>query len=125
MSLVKRGVTRLVILIGNFVIKIPRLDNGQEMFLLGCLSNWRERSFCKMFSRMPEFYNLVVPTIFCSWFGLFQIQLRCSNKKFSKSVEELEDYMRVYQEGKRLGFDAKRVNLGWYKGRWVWLDYGD
>lgn len=125
MSLVKWGVTRLVIPIWKFVIKIPRIDNGQEMFLLGCLSNYRERSYCKMFLKMPEFYNLVIPTIFCSWFGLFQIQLRCDCKKSSETVAELENYMKVYSEGKHLGFDVKRSNLGWYKGRWVWLDYGD
>ena len=118
----KKGVTRLVFELGRYVIKIPRIDNGHLNFLQGCLANWKERSYCRMFRNMPEFINLVAPSLFCTWFGLFQIQKRCyvySKKNCKNQIEE------VISIGIKKGWDFKKENLGILNDRWVWLDYGD
>ena len=70
-----RGATRLVFVFKHFVIKIPRLNYGHTNFLHGCLSNWKEREFYKNFKNIPTTHkDLIIPTFWCSWFGLFQIQ---------------------------------------------------
>lgn len=40
---VRRGASRLVILVGDFAIKIPLVTKGGAAFLLGCLGNLNER----------------------------------------------------------------------------------
>lgn len=69
-----KGITRLALSIGGYTIKVPRIKNGHLIFLEGCLSNWRERNYCKMMKPLKDYYDLVAPSLFCSWFGIIQIQ---------------------------------------------------
>lgn len=112
------GTTRCTILIGKFAIKIPRLCSHLN-FLKGCLGNWKERDFCKQFKCLPEFYNLVVPSIFCSWFGLVQVQYRCDKLKLTDKVD-LSKF-----KTKSICSDLTYHNFGYYKGELVCLDYAD
>lgn len=45
---IKGGCTRSVILIGNYAIKIPRLNYGWRLFLTGLLCNMQEVAFSKI-----------------------------------------------------------------------------
>lgn len=119
----KKGVTRVVFELGRYVIKIPRIDNNHLNFLQGCLANWRERNYCKMFKDLPEFYNKVAPSFFCSWFGLFQIQGRCETRPPEPTLKDLENKLELLSSSNN--WDKKVENIGYYKDHWVWLDYGD
>ena len=120
----KKGVTRVVFKLGRYVIKIPRIDNNHLNFLQGCLANWRERNYCKMFKDLPEFYNKVAPSFFCSWFGLFQIQGRCKTRPPEITLKDLENELELLSSSNK-NWDKKAENIGYYKDHWVWLDYGD
>ena len=45
MKLCLNGVTRIVLLVGPFAIKIPRINYGWQNFLRGLLCNMQERAF--------------------------------------------------------------------------------
>ena len=117
----RKGTNRLVFLIGNHAIKIPIITNGHLLFLHGCYANYKERAYCKMMKGVEnnKFYNLVAPSVFCSLFGLFQIQKRCDDVLFGITDEELARFDAVR------GGESKKQNFGYYEGRLVCLDYGD
>lgn len=113
------GITRIVFLIGKYAIKIPNLKNGHLHFLYGCFANYSERNYCKLMKNVEnnKYYNLVAPSLFCSWFGLIQIQIRCIVNENELTDEEL-----LYFENVRDG-ETKPNNFGFLNGRLVCLDY--
>lgn len=113
-----RGVTRLVFVFKSIVIKIPRLNFGHTNFLYGCLSNWKERQFYKKFKDVPGFGELIVPTVWCSWFGLIQIQRRAYVLDRNLTQEEIEKFNKVCT-------DSQGANFGIYNGNLVCIDYGE
>lgn len=117
--LIKYGVTRIVILIGNFAIKIPNFKNGQLNFLMGCVSNKRERTLFKSFVDFDGYsiYKYVAPSLYCSIFGLIQIQKRCEPLNRDLSDEEKQKFFEVCMG------DLKRENFGLLDGNIVCLDY--
>jgi len=84
-------------------------------FLHGCYSNYSERFFCKQWKGMPE-YNLIAPSLFCSWFGLVQVQVRVSQPINPNEDVSAFDFVT--------SGDNKDLNFGYYKGRLVCCDYG-
>ena len=110
-----KGTNRMVFLIWKYAIKIPNIFNGHLLFLYGCYSNYSERKFCKEFKYIPEMYSLVSPSLFCSWFGILQIQYRCDPISFI-SNKELKRLSPVNGE-------TKYINYGIYKNKIVCLDY--
>lgn len=116
MKLERKGITRLVFIFKHFVIKIPNFTCQHNHFLLGCYANWSERRFCKIMKK-TKFYNLVAPSLFCSWFGLFQVQRRCIELDRHLTDEEIEKFRGVCQG------DLKPENFGYYQNRIVCLDY--
>lgn len=117
MKINKRGITRIVFIFKNFVIKIPNFRYKHNHFLQGCYANWSEREYTKNFKCLPQFYNLIAPSYFCSWFGLIQIQAKCQPKLEDLTEEEKLIYINL------CGTDNKKENFGWYKKRLVCLDY--
>ena len=115
--MIEKGTTRLVFIFKYFVIKIPNFTYSHLHFLNGCYANWSERNFCKIFKNMPEFYNKVAPSIFCSWFGIIQIQKYC--KPLNREITEAE---LMFLENVR-GGESKRENFGIYNNNIVCLDY--
>ena len=115
-----RGVTRLVFVFKHFVIKFPRLDHGHTNFLCGCLGNWKERQFYKKFKNILYLTdrNLVIPSIWCSWFGLFQIQKRAQPLNRELTPKEIYRF-------KNICTDIKKENFGIYNGNIVCIDYGE
>ena len=112
-----KGTNRIVLLIGKQAIKIPNIVNGHLLFLYGCYSNYNERSFCKKFKCIPELYNKVCPSLFCSWFGLLEIQYRCIP---ISSISEVELNRLSCING-----ESKPSNYGIFKGKIVCVDYAN
>lgn len=117
----KKGTNRTVLLIGDYALKTPVITNGHLLFLHGCCANYKERAYCKMMKNVEnnKFYDLVAPSIFCSLFGLFQVQKRCDEVLFEMTEEQLSRFDTVR------GGESKNQNFGFYEGRLVCLDYGD
>ena len=115
MNLINKGVTRLVILIGNYAIKIPNFTCQHSHFLQGCYANWSERQYTKMFRNLPEIKK-VAPTYFCSWFGLVSVQARVIELNRHLTNEEREYF-------KHQTDDIKSANFGFLNGNLVCIDY--
>lgn len=114
----RKGVTRIVFIFDRFVIKIPNFLVQHNHFLHGCLANWNERYFYKRWNKTQfKLLNKAVPSIFCSWFGLFQIQKRCEVLNRDLTLEEIEEYKYLHNG------DIKKENFGYYEGELVCLDY--
>lgn len=117
---IKTGITRIVFIFSNFVIKIPNFKYSHNHFLQGCYANWSERKFCKDFKNANydgNMYEFVAPSFYCSIFGLVQIQAKCEEKKEELTNQEKEFYKSL------CGTDVKKENFGWYNGKLVCLDY--
>ena len=72
MKLINTGVTRHVILVGSYAVKIPRLNYGYRLFILGLLANHQEHEFSR-----SGYTNLVCPVLFYLQFGLLSVMPRC------------------------------------------------
>lgn len=116
----RNGVTRLVFVFEKFVVKIPNFSCQHDHFLIGCVANWSERKQWKHWRKVKsQRTEMLCPTIFCSWFGLIQIQRRVkilSDDSFltPRQVDSFKD----------ITTDIKPQNFGFYKGRLVCVDYG-
>lgn len=113
----KRGVTRIVFKIGNYVIKIPNHSYSHFNFLNGCYANWCERNYYKKFKCIKEQKNKIAPSLYCSVFGLIQIQKYCKPINRELTNEELEYFSDV-----RNG-ETKKENFGIYNNTIVCVDY--
>ncbi|WP_448607587.1 hypothetical protein [Paenimyroides ceti] len=120
MELKLNGCTRIVLLVGNWAIKIPNFCYSMDHFLKGCLANWNERSYYKSFIKCKYKGNMAkhaAPSLFCFWFGLFQIQVRCKPLKRDLTNKEKRFFTPL------CGTDNKRQNFGILNGNIVCLDY--
>lgn len=115
MKIIKKGVTRLVFLVGNYAVKIPNFTVQHSHFLQGCYANWSERQYTKMFKGMNE-YNKIAPTYFCSFFGLVSIQRRVIELDRHLTEEEVKYFEHQTS-------DIKCANFGWLNGNLVCIDY--
>ena len=116
-----KGVTRIVFPIGRYVIKIPNFLVQHDHFLMGCVANYTERKIWKAYRScqgMPQ-KDLVIPSSFCSWFGLIQIQHRAVVRANDNHLTDEECEVFKY-----ITHDTKASNFGYYKGRLVCIDYG-
>jgi len=114
--IIKRGVTRIVMVFNHIVIKIPNGLYSHLNFLNGCYANYSERQFCKSF-KQHELFQKVAPSIFCTYFGLIQVQKRCE-----PLIRELtDDELNTFNEVR--GGESKSENFGIYRGVVVCLDY--
>ncbi len=115
-----KGTTRIVFLTKKYAIKIPNFKYCHQYFLQGCYANWSERNYYKIHSKANYENNMsewVVPSYWCSWFGLIQIQAKCKPMLRDLTKKEKDFYHPL------CGTDNKKENFGWYKERLVCLDY--
>lgn len=108
MHISQDGITRVVILIGRWAIKIPRVNYGWGKFVEGIENNRSERKYWK-----ESKSNEVCPTLFSLW-GLLNIMPRvrvCETKEEIECIP-LDDWL-----------DRKPDNLGYLNGKVVWIDY--
>ena len=117
MTIKTNGITRLVFLTNNYAIKIPNPFNNHVNFLSGCYANWKERMYYKQWKQSNYYLkDLVVPTLYCSLFGLVAVQYRCD--KLNRELDEdEEDTFIVITE------DIKSENFGYYNDTLVCIDY--
>lgn len=115
------GCTRIVFLVGKYVIKIPNFKVCHQHFLQGCFANWSERRLYKNFKGAygcePDIIELIAPSYFCSIFGLVQIQARCVVLDRPLTEQELVTFNSICSG------DIKQQNFGYYKNKLVCLDY--
>lgn len=113
---IEKGVTRIVFVFKNFVVKIPNFSVQHNHFLNGCLANWQERHYWKAWVG-TDLRDMVAPTLFCSWFGLFQIQ--------SRAIVLSNDFEtpNKFEWFRDVCSDIKPSNFGYYKDRIVCIDY--
>jgi hypothetical protein len=116
---VRTGVTRTVILVGRWAVKVPSLrayGDGLKgvlwSFCRGVLANQSETEWCGY----DRYVDNVAP-VRRSWLGgVVNVYPRCS--PLLDNIEE-KDYPDVGPHPT----DAKRENVGWLGERLVWLDY--
>ena len=117
MTVKLNGITRIVICIGKYAFKIPNFRYSHKHFLQGCLANAKERDYFKNHKYKGGMVDYVSPSLFCSTFGLIQIQYRCFPKKEDLTKKEKEFFKPL------CGLDNKKENSGYYKNKLVCLDY--
>lgn len=112
--IVKRGITRTVLLTNKWAIKFPSLRT-HKMGLSGML--W---SICRGILANQSENDWTGQPGFCpvvkSYWGIINIYPRC------EEVKELadEEYAKIAQPGP---MDNKPENIGLLNGKLVWLDY--
>ena len=113
------GITRNVILIGKYAFKFPTLHSHIH-FLNGCYANYSERRFYKNFKGVyvsdEDLTSKVAPSLFCSYFGLLQIQRRLTPLTRDLTPTEVELFKGVCT-------DIKKENFGYLNGKLLCLDY--
>jgi hypothetical protein len=126
MKINRDGTTRLVIILGSFVIKFPRLkDFWGNLFI-----NWNE--FAVYIIYRP---NLCAPTYF-SFFGFFNIQKRgiginYGDKKaaefFDSQRDSIEDFcLNFNRHSSEMGHHCGSVlNIHKFGAKYLYVDYGD
>ncbi len=115
MIVIKKGLTRVCYLIGEYAIKLPRI-NRWEWFLKGLLGNMQERHYSKL-------SDVFCPVVFCVWGG-WLIVMRRATPMTDVQFEEIP--LEFYTEHRHLQMttEYKIDSFGWYKGRVVSVDYG-
>lgn len=112
----KRGATRIVLLIGKYAIKIPSIFEWR-LFLHGLLANLQEASFSR-----AEWEELcpVVLAVPGGWFLIMRRATPLSEEEFeSLNYEEWVD-----RENYRVPVENKHDSFGILDGRIVAVDYG-
>lgn len=112
---VARGVTRIVLLVGPWAVKLPRLARAARRGLLwsaatGLLANLSEREWSSWPGVAPVRWSLLG--------GLVQVYPRCAHPPDGPI-----DYDAIAPPG--LPVDPKLANVGVLDGQLVWLDYAD
>lgn len=130
-KLLDNGVTRIVILVGPWAIKIARFNYSWPNFLRGLLANMQERDFSK--TGWPE----LCPVLFAMWGGFISIMPRCTpltddqwNSFDFDGFAEPRDWHEErivkgkYPEERYVPVENKRCSFGVLNDRIVAVDYG-
>lgn len=131
MKIINTGVTRHVILISKYAIKIPRLNYGWRLFLKGLLCNMQEWEF----SRMND--KRMAPIFFRIKGGFLIVMARCeplTKNEFEKiNIEHFwgqpTKNSKGYYGDCLIPCEHKQDSFGWYKfngvnNTLVAIDYG-
>jgi hypothetical protein len=110
--------TRMVVCIGPYAIKLPRVSWGVYYFVKGWLDNLTEARISDQFKNTPKWSELVCP-VRRSLCGLILIMDRASpitKDRYKTINKQLEAY-------KDITSDLKPDNFGELNGRIVLVDY--
>jgi hypothetical protein len=121
--LIKRnGSTRLVILIGKWAVKVPKVPNSWYHFLYAILQNLNERNTWHWNSGRYEQgkSHLLCPVIWCSMGGWVLIMRRAL--PISRAIFESESALS--EHSKYFPGDDDICNYGLINGKIVKVDYG-
>lgn len=116
------GVTRAVLLIGPYAVKVPRLRYGWANLLSGLLSNMTEARFAGLANQF-----CLCPTVLSVPGGFLNVQRRCQALTDDEWEMTRLNHDDVHGRGDWQGMacDFKRDNFGTIGGRIVLLDYGE
>lgn len=129
---IKKGVTRIVLIVFGYAIKIPNFTYSHHHFLQGCVCNSSERLFTKQwrpknnpekvgakhYEFILETFEKINPTLFCSWFGLISIQKEVKLLGYDiKEIDGLKEHFKI------VCTDFKSENFGLLNGKIVCIDY--
>lgn len=119
--MIKKGTTRIVIILNDLVIKIPNFTYSFQNFINGIAGNYREWQTYKWNSGKFErgFSHLLCPVVWNSWLGLIVVMKR-AKELTSYQWEEfhIDDHIKHFRG------DDKKDNYGIYDNRIVKIDYG-
>ena len=115
----RNGVTRIVILIGSWAIKLPRFDYGWRLGLQGLLANHQEEALWQD-TRWAE----LCPVLWSVPGGFALIMRRAR----PLDDVEFEDFCLngwiMYPDNERIPVEKKADSFGILDGRVVAVDYG-
>lgn len=111
---IERGVSRIVILVGNWAIKLPYVREGQRYFVQGMLGNVVENHHWRT-HRHPS----LAPVYFCAPLGLLLVM-----KRFGTVLDRLltDDEIGTIPF---YGIDNNGSNIALENGKFVVIDYGN
>jgi len=121
MRINQKGVTRIVLVFREVVVKIPRFNYNWTHFLRGLIGNidegetWRYNS--GKFERGHS--HLLCPVVWMSWGGWILIMKRAT----PLTLEDWEKIYDITEYKKHFGGDDTMSNYGYYKGSLVKIDY--
>lgn len=118
---IKSGVSRIVLLIGRYAIKIPRCNRGDDFFVLGMQGNILERERWRASKRdYPNGHPALAPIYFCFPFGLLLIMKRYRmmlDRPLTREEIAALPFINVDNNGNNAALDEQ--------GRIVIIDYGN
>lgn len=117
--IVRRGLCRTVLLVGDWAVKVPRLRRGDDRSLAGAMwglsrglqANLSEREWSDVEGVAPVLWSLG---------GIVNVYPRAT--EFTGDLTD-EQYEQLALPGRWFPRDRKAANIGWLRGRLVWLDY--
>lgn len=112
--MISHGVSRVVIGIGNIVIKLPSLLHGQQFFVHGMLGNLLEHEHWAV-AHHPQ----LAPVYHCGPFGLWLVMRRYRQLLTRPLTREEMEAMPF------IGIDNNGHNAAMEDGRIVLIDYGN
>lgn len=141
MKVNRTGITRIVFVFKNVVVKIPNFSYSWRHFLQGLIANINENRAWKWNSGKYETgqSHLLCPVIWCSWGGWILIMAKADMSKWEKEVMAMppientdcekikESNNQLYKQWIDFGFggDDKCDNYGYYQNKLVKVDYGN
>lgn len=115
MRIIKTGITRHVILIGTFAIKVPHFEYGWEKFLFGLLGNMQETRFSKTKD------SRLCPILFSMPGGFLNIARRAELLDRNITTKE---YKKFKTGDIIIPVEKKSDSFGFLDGKLVAIDYG-
>lgn len=118
MAKVTRGANRLVLAIGNVVIKIPSLHNGPRYFVQGMLSNMLEDEYWRLHR-----HRQLAPVHHCGPLGLWQVMKRYRNiinRRLTTEERSTLPFINIDDNGANIAIDNDELvlidygNVDWY-----------
>lgn len=113
---IKQGITRIVFIFKNYVIKIPNYRYGYQYILKGLLANLQEKNLWNFHKGKTD---KLCPVLYCSPFCLFLIMPKAEKVGEVEITKEVaKNYFKDYP------LDYGKRNFGLYNGKIILLDYG-
>jgi len=134
------GITRIVFVFKNFVVKVPNWHYSWLHFLKGLIGNINESKCWKYNSGKCESgkSHLLCPVIWCSWGGWILIMKKADIMRHLSEVMAMPPIPDDWHERKKelseryalwidagFGGDDKCDNYGYYQDRLVKIDYAN
>jgi hypothetical protein len=115
---IARGVTRTVLVTKNYAIKVPRFYKCKGHRVWTFVRAWAANISERDWSDYEEAEGQICPVINSYLGGLINVYPRAEVCTDDDVVDMLWPHMTF-----KTPSDRKATNFGWYKGKFVWLDY--